>query len=153
VKASLSRGRAGVLGKGKNIWPNVHINEVADLFKLIVDSVIFHSVDGNKPSIHSSAFSHGLSGFYFAENGEHTLYAVSEAIGKAMVDLGKAKNATPTTFTDDETQRLFPPGTIAFLNSNARCRADRSKAVGWKSKKTTKDMLVSIKEEVHSVQM
>lgn len=153
VEASLSRGQAGVLGKGKNIWPNVHIDEVADLFKLVVDSVISYDVDGNKPRILNSAFSHGWSGFYFAENGEHTLCAVSEAIGKAMVDLRKAKNATPTTFTDDETQRLFPPGTIAFLNSNARCRADRSKAIGWKPKKTTKDILVSIKEEVRSIQI
>lgn len=115
--------------------------------------MISYGADGNKPCILNPAFSHGLSGFYFAENGEHTLYTVSEAIGKAMVDLGKAEDATPTTFTDDETWRLFPPGTIAFLNSNARCRADRSKAVGWKPMKTTKDMLVSIKEEVRSIQI
>lgn len=27
VKTSLDRGRAGMVGAGKNIWPNVHIDE------------------------------------------------------------------------------------------------------------------------------
>jgi len=27
VRASLDRGRAGMIGKGKNVWPNVHIKE------------------------------------------------------------------------------------------------------------------------------
>jgi len=43
-------------------------------FKLIVYSVISYDVDSNKPCILNSAFSHRLSDFYFAENGEHTFF-------------------------------------------------------------------------------
>ena len=91
-------------------------------------------------------FGHGASGFYFCENGEHELYDVSASIGKAMVALGKTTNPVPTPFTEQENKKY--PG-LSGLGTNARCRADRSKAIGWKPKLETKDMLASIKQEVH----
>jgi hypothetical protein len=30
IHAALDRGRAGMVGKGKNLWPNVHIDEGED---------------------------------------------------------------------------------------------------------------------------
>jgi hypothetical protein len=91
-------------------------------------------------------FSHGASGFYFCENGEHELYHVGESIGKAMVALGKTTNPVPTPFTEQEYKKY--PG-LSGLGTNSRCRADRSKAIGWKPKMETKDMLASIKQELY----
>ncbi|KAF8962780.1 NAD-P-binding protein [Flammula alnicola] len=155
VELSLDRGQAGMVGEGKNIWPNVHIHEVADLYIHIVDLIIPHSADihghrSRTPTPHTH-FEHGASGFYFCENGEHTLRAVGEAIGKVMVALGKAKDATPIPFTDEELQKYFPDGTS--LGSNSRCRADRAKSIGWKPKKTTKDLLASIKYEFKPIEL
>ncbi|KAF4613973.1 hypothetical protein D9613_007770 [Agrocybe pediades] len=168
VKLSLDRGRAGMVGEGKNIWPNVHIQDgigftfaylsknidtmsfftVTDLYILIVDSVVPHRTHSHGHSeklVAPPPLEHGAAGFYFAENGEHTLYSVGEAIGKVMVSLKKCKEYTPTPFTEEETRKYFPDGTS--LGTNSRCRADRAKAIGWKPRKTTKDMLASIKQE------
>ncbi|KAF8149869.1 hypothetical protein B0H34DRAFT_785168 [Crassisporium funariophilum] len=130
IKWSLYRQRAGMVGDGKNIWPNVHIGEEAH----------------HKPGPPNPLFGHGVSGFYFCENGEHTLHSVGEAIGKAMVALGKAKDPTPTSFTTEELAKYFPNGT--GLGSNSRCRADRSRGLGWKPVKTTQDMLASVQHEM-----
>ena len=90
-------------------------------------------------------FTHGAAGFYFCENGEHELYDVGESIGKAMVALGKTTNPAPTPFTEQEYKKY--PG-LSGLGTNARCRADRPKAIGWKPRMTTKDMMESIKQEI-----
>jgi hypothetical protein len=93
-------------------------------------------------------FAHGAAGFYFCENGEHELYDVGESIGKAMVALGKTTNPVPTPFTEQEYKK-YPGLSLAGLGTNARCRADRSKAIGWKPKMETKDMLASIEQEIY----
>jgi nucleoside-diphosphate-sugar epimerase len=94
-----------------------------------------------------SYFGHGTSGYYFAESDEHEWLSVAEAIGRAMVDLGRATEPTPTPFTDEEKEQFFNNQT-KYLDSNSRCSADRAKRLGWKPKKTTKDLLASIKIEV-----
>ncbi|KAF9048745.1 hypothetical protein BJ165DRAFT_1053961 [Panaeolus papilionaceus] len=142
VRLSVDRRRAGMVGEGKNIWNNVHIDEVADLYILLLNFIIPHNLSG---SVIPKDFTHGAAGFYFAENGEHTLGSIGEAIGEVLVSKGRTTNASPTTFTEDEHKRYFPRGTS--LGTNSRCRADRARAVGWKPKLTTRDMLASVKFE------
>ena len=65
--------------------------------------VLFNAIrKGDNP-----ACGHGREGFYFGENGEHTLYEVGKAIGDAMVQLGLSGNAEPTTFTKEEIDKYL----------------------------------------------
>ena len=116
--------------------------KVADLYIMLCDLVISQ----NNNQMKNPLFAHGAAGFYFCENGEHELYDVGESIGKAMVALGKTTNPVPTPFTEQEYKKN--PG-LSGLGTNSRCRADRSKAIGWKPKMETKDMLASIKQEMY----
>ncbi|KII89891.1 hypothetical protein PLICRDRAFT_174707 [Plicaturopsis crispa FD-325 SS-3] len=138
IKAAISRGQGGVVGTGANLWPNVHIDEVADLYVVILDSVLSGSDKAD----------HGHEGYYFGENGEHKLYDVSAAIAKALFELGKGKSPEPTTFSDEEATQFFGG---PWLGSNCRVVADRSRALGWKPTKTTVDLLASIKPEVEAL--
>lgn len=109
---------------------------------------------------------HGREGYYFGENGEHTLYEVGEQIGNVLVELGKSTNAEPTTFTPEEIDKYFAvrficPVVLCFddfapqgsssLGSNSRCRGNRSRMIGWQPEKSTKDLLASIKPEVNNM--
>jgi nucleoside-diphosphate-sugar epimerase len=87
----------------------------------------------------------GREGYYFGESGSHTLLQVAEAIGAALVKAGKATDPTPTTFTDEEAVKFFGG---KWLGSNSLAVAERSRSIGWKPAKTTKDMLASIQPEV-----
>jgi len=138
IQVSLSRGRAGMVGKGKNVWPNVHIDEVADLYIVLYDSIVTHP----------AATGHGREGIYFGENGEHNLYDVGKAIGEAMVAIGKADNPEPTTFTKEEIDKHQG---LSYFGTNCRAVANRSRSIGWKPVKTTKDLLASIKPEVVAI--
>ena len=50
---------------------------------------------------------HGREGYYFGENGEHTLLSVAEDIGGVLADLGLADAPEPTSFTRGEVDRWF----------------------------------------------
>ncbi|KAG5650404.1 hypothetical protein H0H81_012370 [Sphagnurus paluster] len=88
IKASLARGAAGMVGHGKNVWSNVHINDLGNLYNVLYDAI---QVNPATP--------HGSKGFYFAENDKHNMCDIALSIGKATVSLGEAKSPEPTTFT------------------------------------------------------
>ncbi|RPD78127.1 NAD-P-binding protein [Lentinus tigrinus ALCF2SS1-7] len=135
ILASLSRKRAGMIGEGKNIWNNVQIDDIVHLYEVIWDAIL----TGKK-------IGHGKEGYYFGENGEHRLHDVGKAIGKALKELRIAETDEPSTFTKEELD-LFFSGSES-LGTNSRCRGRRARAIGWNPKKTTEDMLASVKPEV-----
>jgi len=138
ITASLGRGQAGMVGKGKNLWPDVNIDDLADLYVVLYESIQSNPATG-----------HGREGIYFGENGEHSLYEVGKAVGQALVELGYSKDPEPTTFTKEDIDKYF--GGSDYLGSNSRCRANRSRSIGWKPTKTKEDMLASIKPEIESM--
>jgi hypothetical protein len=77
---------------------------------------------------------HGKSGYYFGVSGEYTWLAAAQTIGATMVKQGWAKEAQPTTFTDEEMKKYYNNST--YPGTNSRAVADRSKSIGWKPKQT-----------------
>jgi nucleoside-diphosphate-sugar epimerase len=139
IRASLDRGHAGMVGLGKNIWPNVAIDDLGDLYNLLFDAVLSPTANPG----------HGREGFYFCANEEHRLLQIGEAISDAMLKLNRGKGGAPTTFTKEEIDKYFNGSN--YLGSNSRCRATRSRALGWAPKHTTQDMLASIYAETQLV--
>ncbi len=50
---------------------------------------------------------HGTEGYYFLENGEHSLREVAAEISKALVDLGIGTNPEPSSYTEEEKKSFF----------------------------------------------
>jgi hypothetical protein len=103
-------------------------------------------------AIHDPAQSpaHGRFGIYFAENGEHELGAVAQAIADAFAAIKPAQfePLSANSFTEEEMQKYFSDGNGESLGTNSRCRAERARAIGWAPVKKTSDLLASVKEEV-----
>ncbi|TAJ31425.1 MAG: NAD-dependent epimerase/dehydratase family protein [Reyranella sp.] len=111
--AALAR-KAGVVrhvGKGLNVWSNVHVEDVADVFRLAL---------AKAPS----------GAFYFVENGEASYRDVCVAIAKR---LGMAV-PQPWPF-DEAAEELGENGAAYSYGSNSRVRAKRARAeLGWQPK-------------------
>ncbi|KAJ7104365.1 NAD-binding protein [Mycena belliarum] len=138
INAALDRGQAGMVGEGKNLWPNVEVHELADLYIKLYDSIVADDATG-----------HGRNGYYFGASGEHSLYDVGKAIGEAMVTLEKSSSPEPTTFTQEDLDKYF--GGSPYLGTNSRCRPTHSRALGWSPVNSTGDMLASIRPEIEAL--
>lgn len=109
--AALAR-KAGVVhhvGKGLNVWSNVHVEDVADVFRLaLLDAP--------------------AGAFYFVENGEASYRDVCVAIAKRL-GLGAPQ---PWPF-DEAAKELGENGAAYSYGSNSRVRAKRTRAeLGWR---------------------
>ncbi|KAM6504225.1 NAD-P-binding protein [Amanita muscaria] len=135
IRASLDRKRAGVVGEGKNVWNDVHWEDVATLYTTLFDAI----------EAKNELATHGREGTYIAENGYHTMYQVAQALQQAFIELGISKETEPTPFTREELQKYFGND---YLGTNALCKGERSRLIGWKPQKTTEELLASIKTEV-----
>ena len=66
---------------------------VADLYIVLYDSIVRNGADN---------VDHGIRGYYFGENGEHSWYAISKEIARVLVEKGIGASDEPTSFTADE---------------------------------------------------
>jgi len=103
-------GVAKHYGPGENIWSNVHIDDLVELYILALASA-------------------PAGAFYFAENGENSMRQVCEAINRKL-----GVKAGPVAMSLDEASREWGEGTAQnTMGSNSRVRAVRARAeLGWR---------------------
>ncbi|KAL1404873.1 hypothetical protein Q8F55_008484 [Vanrija albida] len=130
---SIDRRAGAVVGRGDNLWPNVHVDDVGDLFALVYG----HAVAGGE---------HGAGGYFFAESGEHSLKQVGDAIGAALYKRGLADAPGAKTLSDAELDKYA--GGSKYLGGNSRARGVRSRAIGWKPTHGLADFLAEIDTDV-----
>ena len=108
VKAALDRGRAGMVGKGISYWSNVHIDDQADFYIILLDAIL-----ANRENV-----GHGIEGFYYGENGENSALDLARAFGRTIVELGlcKPEDSEPTTFSDEELIKYFGSVVSIFVS-------------------------------------
>ncbi|THU92346.1 NAD(P)-binding protein [Dendrothele bispora CBS 962.96] len=137
IRMAIARRQGGMIGDGKNVWPNVEIHELAEFYNILLNTCI------QSPN----TLGHGREGIYNLMNDEYDNYQLAEAISQALISLGLGENSAPSTFSAEEEKKYLGPFAPAF-GSNSRCLANRAKSIGWKPVKTTKDMLASVKPEI-----
>ena len=103
-------GVARHYGPGENIWSNVHIDDLVELYLLALASA-------------------PAGAFYFAENGENSMRQVCEAINRKL-----GVDAAPVPMSLDEASREWGEGAAQnTMGSNSRVRAVRARAeLGWR---------------------
>ncbi|KAG1727651.1 uncharacterized protein EDB91DRAFT_1061010 [Suillus paluster] len=138
IKAGIDRKQGGVVGKGLNLWPNVHINDIGTLYTSVFDAAM------KGPD----AAGHGREGFYFGANGEHRVGRISEIVAEALYEMKLGKSPEPTVFTDEEVQKYLGG---RYHGSNSRVRAERAKLIGWKPVHTVDSLWGSIKPETEVI--
>lgn len=106
--------RAGIglhIGRGENIWANVHIDDVVDLYVLALQKA-------------------PAGALYYVENGEEALKSVAASISRLLGFGGKTRNWPP-----QEAEAALGPKAHSSFASNSRVRGKRSRAeLGWQPK-------------------
>ncbi|KAF9265166.1 hypothetical protein L218DRAFT_943043 [Marasmius fiardii PR-910] len=127
--------QAGMVREGKNMWPNVDIDELTGLYDLLLDSIL------KSPT----TTPHGREGIFFAHSDESELCDLSRRIAEVLFKLGNSATDEPSTFAENE---LEPFKIARHLGDNIRCKSSNATRLGWRPVKTTKDFLDSMDAEV-----
>ena len=107
-------GAVQLVGAGLNVWSNVHIDDVVDLFVLAL---------GKAPA----------GSFYFAENGEASFAQLGDALARRM-GLARVESLDPEVAA----QRWGVARAYFSFGSNSRVRAARARReLGWSPKHTS----------------
>jgi nucleoside-diphosphate-sugar epimerase len=103
-------GVARHVGRGLNVWSNVHIDDLVDLYTLALDKAPPGS-------------------FFYAENGEASMQALAAAISR-MLGLG---GTTEPIALEDAIQEWGGVAAAFTFGSNSRVRGVKARAVlGWR---------------------
>ena len=97
------------IGRGENVWSNVHIDDLVELYLLALDKA-------------------APGAFYYVENGENSMREACRAIG-CMLGLG----ARTAPMTLEEAAAEWGEGAASYtMGSNSRVRAIRARReLGW----------------------
>lgn len=109
LKAAAEKGCGVHVEKGENIWSNVHIGDLAQLYLAALEKAKAGS-------------------YFYAENGESSLKDIALSISKKM-----GKPGQTFAMGIDEAVRYFgSEGAYFALASNSRCNADKARQLlGW----------------------
>lgn len=111
IELAKKHGVGRHVGRGANIWSNVHIADVAELYLLALE---------NAPA----------GATFFAENGEADFKSIAAALSR-MLGFGGATRDMPI----GEAVAELGPGAYLSFGSNSRVRAVKSRSVlGWQPK-------------------
>jgi len=106
--------RAGIgrhVGRGLNIWSNVHIDDVVELYALLLEKAPAGSL-------------------FYAENGEASMKSAAEAISRMLGFGGKTQD-----WPIEEAVEALGPGAHLTWGSNSRVRAEKARRMlGWAPK-------------------
>ncbi|MGF6665066.1 nucleoside-diphosphate-sugar epimerase [Paraburkholderia atlantica] len=125
VRQAQKSGVVRHVGSGGNIWSNVHIDDVAELYRLALDKT-------------------PAGTFYFVESGEASFSDMSAAIARAM------KLGAPQDWPLEDAKQEWGYEMASYgLGSNSRVRGERArKLLGWQPRRTSviewieRDMMV-----------
>lgn len=108
AKRAKASGMVRHVGKGLNIWSNVHVEDVADLYRLALAKAPAGS-------------------FYFAENGEASYREICAAISRRL------KLGEPQVWPFEDAAKELGENSAAYtFGSNSRVRARRARReLGW----------------------
>ncbi|NML34824.1 NAD-dependent epimerase/dehydratase family protein [Paraburkholderia antibiotica] len=114
VRQAQKSGVVRHVGSGGNIWSNVHIDDVAELYRLALEKT-------------------PAGTFYFVESGEASFRDMSAAIARAM-QLG-----APQDWPLDDAKQEWGYEMASYgLGSNSRVRGERArKLLGWQPRRTS----------------
>ncbi|KAM0749952.1 NAD(P)-binding protein [Meredithblackwellia eburnea MCA 4105] len=133
VRYAKREGQAAYIGKGENIWGNVHVQDLSSLYLLIMNHAL---VSPN--STHASTTSHGWSNLIYAGTGQHSWGPVIKTLGNLLYARGDVKQPGAVEITDDKGD-MYMFGGNSFL-----AKSKKAEAFGFVQKE--KDLIESMKD-------
>ncbi|WWC73870.1 uncharacterized protein I206_107842 [Kwoniella pini CBS 10737] len=126
VKYAKRTGQAAYIGKGENIWGNVHVQDLSDLYLLLLQNAITY------PSkTQATPESKGWSNLIYAGLEQHTWGPIITLVGDLLYDRGDIPKSGAKSIEEGQGD-LYMFGTNSFMEIS-----EKAKNLGWSRKQPT----------------
>ncbi|KAK4443607.1 hypothetical protein QBC34DRAFT_416876 [Podospora aff. communis PSN243] len=131
VRMAMMMGRSVVIGNGDGVWGHVHVEDTAELYRVVVEAIA--DCDGEGVPT-------GKKGILFGGNGLHSWRDVAQGVADACFDAGEITDRTVLSVSIADATKAAAAelnGTMdediveAGFASNARIVATVAKKLGW----------------------
>ncbi|PSK37251.1 hypothetical protein B9Z65_1993 [Elsinoe australis] len=142
AKLMLNAKYIPIIGQGKARWNSVHIEDLSDVFVLLVEAAAAKN---------TSEEIWGARGYILVENGEHVWSDVAREMGKQAEKLGYVQSPKEQSLAKEAALDQAGFEAISW-GLNSRCRAQRArKFLNWKPfRQSIEAELPNILKEEHS---
>lgn len=122
AKCILEGKKGYLVGKGNNVWHEVHVQDLSDLYLLL----------GEAAASNSEKATWNEQGYYLAENGSFVWGDIFKAMTKIAYEKGWIESDATPSLPMDEIRKMAGHGDLQW-GTNSRGEAQRAKALlGWK---------------------
>lgn len=123
AKLILTRKFTPVVGEGKARWNNVHVHDLSEVYRLLVNKAAAHD---------SSEELWGPKGYMLTENGEHVWTDLAKLMAKEVAGLENLSTFEERALSKDEALEQAGFEAVSW-GLNSRGKAGRArKFLGWK---------------------
>lgn len=148
VEAALKCGRAVVIGEGSGEIDHVHVEDLADLYAVLVEEIL---EDGGV------RLPRGKRGIVFASNGRHTWMEVARRVDEALGGEGRVESLSLEEAAEAFKAYVDLVGGEDLtelelgLCSNSRTVASVARSLGWKPSRGEEDWIKGFRDDVEAV--
>jgi nucleoside-diphosphate-sugar epimerase len=149
VEAALKHGQAVVVGEGSGEIDHVHVEDLAELYAVLVEEILENGGEG---------LPQGKKGIVFASNGRHTWMEVARRVGHALggeegrvVSLSLEEGAKAFEAYVDLVGGEDLTELELGLCSNSRSVASVARSLGWEPSRGEEDWIKGFRDDVEAV--
>jgi len=117
-------------GRGTNIWHNIHVLDLVDLYTIVLENALKGTAPVNR------------DGYYFAENGTHNFLELTDEIARILHSKGIVQSAKSQDLASDEKHKKL----FMYTGFNSRGKSEKGKKLGWNPHRPS--LIQSVAEEV-----
>ncbi|KAJ7065557.1 hypothetical protein C8F01DRAFT_1053661 [Mycena amicta] len=125
IRAALNLGQAVHVGPGLSMWNGVHVQDLVDLFMILLDDAV-NSVRPKAPT--------GLECFYFCATDTYSWKQLAIELGKCLHAKGALVTPDARALLPEEEQEVLGAWSGFAYGSNSRSRAGKAYTLGWAPK-------------------
>ncbi|KAF5644811.1 NAD dependent epimerase dehydratase family [Fusarium tjaetaba] len=155
MKAMIKLGRAVVVDDGAGVWDHVHVEDLAELYRLLVQEILERE---------GKALPTGKKGIVFNGNGQHSWLEFMKLVANAGYEEGALLSNTVAHISLEEAAKTLVPligfsdsmGDLTMLaaqilNSNARTVASVARKLGWVPLKGEEVWESSVRDDIKTI--
>lgn len=137
VRYAKQHRQAAYIGKGENVWGNVHVEDLSELYRIVMDFALEHP----EQTI-AAPNTNGFATLIYSGAGQHTWKPIIETLGDLLFARGEVDKPSAVSIAEGEG---FPYmfGGNSFMDLSRKARS-----LGWQPKQP--DLVTSLKAALSS---